>query len=61
VIALEDVDPTAVEALRQIIREEQEHHDKSLALVPRRSWWAKAIDGVVARSTEAVICLGMRL
>jgi ubiquinone biosynthesis monooxygenase Coq7 len=61
VIALNDVDPTAVDALRQIIHEEQEHHDRSLALVPTHSWWAKAIDRIVAASTEAVIWLGMRL
>jgi ubiquinone biosynthesis monooxygenase Coq7 len=61
VIALEHVDPMAVEALRRIIHEEQEHHDRSLALVPTNSWWAKAIDSVVAASTEAVILIGMRL
>ena len=55
-------DPTAAETLREIIREEQEHHDRSAArLAASGGLWAKIIDPVVAASTEAVIWLGMRL
>ena len=61
VAALELVDPDATDALRQIIREEQEHHDRSVARLPPNSRWTKVIDPVVAASTEAVIWLGMRL
>jgi ubiquinone biosynthesis monooxygenase Coq7 len=61
VAALEKVDPDATSALRQIIQEEQEHHDVSAARLAMNSRWAKVVDPVVAASTEAVIWLGMRL
>ena len=61
VAALELTDPSATHALREIIREEQEHHDVSAARLPTNSWWARIIDPMVAASTEAVIWFGMRL
>jgi ubiquinone biosynthesis monooxygenase Coq7 len=61
VASLEQVDPSATEALRQIIHEEQEHHDRSAARAATNSWLGKIIDPFVAASTEAVIWLGMRL
>ena len=61
VVALEGVDSRAVEVLRQIIGEEQEHHDASAARLPANSWWRAMIEPVVSVSTEAVIWMGMRL
>jgi len=61
VAALERLDTEAADALREIIHEEQEHHDRSFSQLPARSWGTKLIDGVVAASTEMVIWLGMRL
>lgn len=61
VMALEHLDASATAALRDIIREEQEHHDLSAARLPANSSWARIIDPIVAASTEAVIWLGMRL
>lgn len=61
VAALEKLDTEAAEALREIIHEEQEHHDRSFAQLPSHSWATKLVDGVVAASTEVVIWLGMRL
>ena len=58
---LTGVDNDAVATLRQIIAEEQEHHDLSAVRVAQNSIWPKIIDPVVASSTEAVIWLGMRL
>jgi ubiquinone biosynthesis monooxygenase Coq7 len=55
------VDEEAATTLRQIIAEEQEHHDLSAARVAPNSFWRRIIDPVVALSTEAVIWLGMRL
>lgn len=59
--ALGGTDEAAVATLRQIIAEEQEHHDLSAAQVAPGSIWPRLIDPVVASSTEAVIWLGMRL
>lgn len=61
VAALKLVDPDATNALRQIIAEEQEHHDLSAARLSENSEWAKVIEPLVTASTEAVIWLGMRL
>ena len=59
--ALHGVDDEAADTLRQIIAEEQEHHDLSAAQMDPGSLWPRIIDPVVAGSTEAVIWLGMRL
>jgi ubiquinone biosynthesis monooxygenase Coq7 len=58
---LAGVDEEAATTLRQIIAEEQEHHDLSAVRLAPNSFWPKLIDPVVASSTEAVIWLGMRL
>jgi 3-demethoxyubiquinol 3-hydroxylase len=58
---LQHVDPDAGRILRRIIVEEQEHHDLSRARLSRRGFWPRLIQPVVEASTEAVICLGMRL
>jgi ubiquinone biosynthesis monooxygenase Coq7 len=54
-------DDEAVTALRQVIGEEQEHHDLSVARLERAGYWPKLINPIVSASTEAVIWLGMRL
>lgn len=59
--ALSGVDEEATATLRQIIAEEQEHHDLSAIRVAPNSFWPRIIDPVVTSSTEAVIWLGMRL
>jgi len=58
---LNGIDDEAASTLRQIIAEEQEHHDLSADRVKPGTFWAKIMDPVVASSTEAVIWLGMRL
>jgi len=55
------VDAPATEALRQIVLEEQEHHDLSVARLPPNNRWVRLIEPIVSVSTEAVIWLGMRL
>lgn len=59
--ALTGTDEDAAQALRQIIVEEQEHHDLSAAHLAPRGVWPKIVDPVVGASTHAVIWLGMRL
>ncbi|MBH0114386.1 demethoxyubiquinone hydroxylase family protein [Novosphingobium sp. YJ-S2-02] len=59
--ALEAVDGEATFALRQIIAEEQQHHDISAARTSVGSRCFKVVNAIVAASTEAVIWLGMRL
>jgi 3-demethoxyubiquinol 3-hydroxylase len=54
-------DPAAAAALRDVIADEQEHHDLSDRRLARPGFWPKLINPVVAASTEAVIWLGMRL
>lgn len=54
-------DRPAVETLRQIVAEEQEHHDLSAARLPRDNAWTRVLEPIVSASTEAVIWLGMRL
>ena len=58
---LTGLDYEAVRALREIIVEEQEHHDISVARLPRRGVWPAIIDPAVSASTTVVIWLGMRL
>jgi ubiquinone biosynthesis monooxygenase Coq7 len=53
--ALEGVDQRAVDILRRIIVEEQEHHDRAAAQIGRQSLWPRLIDPLVTRSTETVI------
>ena len=58
---LEGADPAAAGALRQVIGDEQAHHDLSAARLEPKVFWPKLINPVVALSTEIVIRLGMRL
>lgn len=58
---LTGVDDEAVRALRQIIAEEQEHHDLSAARLAPRGLWPRILNPVVGASTHVVIWLGMRL
>jgi 3-demethoxyubiquinol 3-hydroxylase len=58
---LDGVDREAVAALREVIDEEQEHHDLSAVRVSSGSFWPAVVNPVVSASTEAVIWLGMRL
>ncbi|KTE29308.1 ubiquinone biosynthesis protein UbiB [Sphingopyxis sp. HIX] len=60
IAALEGVDPAAVAALREIVAEEQAHHDRS-AEHSTGTGWSRLIDPLVGASTETVIWLGMRL
>lgn len=59
--ALSGVDDAATTILRQIIVEEQEHHDLSASRIDSNSFWPRIVDPLIAYSTEAVIWLGMRL
>lgn len=61
VAELTAVDEAAVEVLREIIVEEQEHHDTSAAHLTTRGVWPKIINPVVGAATHIVIWLGMRL
>jgi ubiquinone biosynthesis monooxygenase Coq7 len=54
-------DNEAVQALRRIIVEEQEHHDASAARLRPRGVWPRIINPLVGASTHVVIWLGMRL
>lgn len=54
-------DPAAANTLRQVIADEQEHHDVSDRRLAPKGFWPKVINPVVGASTEAVIWLGMRL
>ena len=58
---LAGVDDEAVQALREIMVEEQEHHDSSVAHLTPEGIWPRIIDPVVSASTHIVIWLGMRL
>ncbi|OYX08842.1 MAG: hypothetical protein B7Z08_07650 [Sphingomonadales bacterium 32-68-7] len=59
--ALEAADPRATDVLRQIVVEEQEHHDLSKIRLAPDNLWSKLLDPIVSASTEVVIWLGMRL
>jgi ubiquinone biosynthesis monooxygenase Coq7 len=59
--ALADIDPAAAAALRDVISDEQAHHDLSAARLRPGGFWPRLINPVVAVSTETVIWLGMRL
>lgn len=61
VAELSSSDPAAADTLRDVIADEQEHHDVSDKRLARPGFWPKVINPVVAGSTEVVIWLGMRL
>lgn len=54
-------DPQAVEAISQIIQDEQHHHDHASAQLKHKPLWITALMSVVRWSTESVIWLGMKL
>jgi len=59
--ALSSIDEDAVQALRAIMAEEQEHHDVSAARLANGGVWPRIVDPIVSASTHWVIWLGMRL
>lgn len=61
IATLECEDPAAVAAVRQIVDEEQQHHDQSASHVQADGFLTKVLTPVVAASTESVIWLGMKL
>ncbi|MDB5706828.1 MAG: demethoxyubiquinone hydroxylase family protein [Sphingomonas bacterium] len=61
IAALDGIDPQAVAALRDVIAEEQAHHDASELRLGHATIWSAIIDPIVGISTESVIWLGMRL
>ena len=61
VAALAAGDPQAAATLRDVIADEQAHHDLSGRRLAPPGPWPRIITPVVGASTEAVIWLGMRL
>ncbi len=59
--ALRGDDPAAVAAIDSIADEEAEHRDASARMLGEPTWMLRALMGVVAMATEAVIWLGMNL
>ncbi|MDY0746726.1 demethoxyubiquinone hydroxylase family protein [Paucibacter sp. R3-3] len=58
---LRGVDEAAVDAIRSIVIEEQQHHDRAIVHAQASCIWARVLTPVVAASTETVIWFGMRL
>ena len=58
---LQGKDPAAVLAIGEIVREEQEHHDRSAEHARASRLWLAFLGPVVSLSTELVIWTGMRL
>lgn len=54
-------DTKAVDAIQQIIDDEQSHHDNSLAHINAGKFWTKLLMLIIDKATELVIFLGMRL
>jgi len=61
IVELKSSDPRVAAILRDIVEEEQEHHDISVAQLPASGFWQKSLGQLVSASTEVVIWLGMRL
>ena len=61
VAELSATDPAAADTLRDVIADEQEHHDVSGRRLAPPGFWPRIVNPVVEASTEAVIWLGMRL
>lgn len=57
---LEGRDAGAVAAIRSVINEEREHHDRSASRGRTGGLWERLLSPVVSASTEAVIWVGMR-
>jgi ubiquinone biosynthesis monooxygenase Coq7 len=58
---LRDSDPDAYRAIKSIVRDEQDHHDRAALEKRRGVFWPRVLGPVVSASTEAVIWLGMHL
>jgi ubiquinone biosynthesis monooxygenase Coq7 len=58
---LQGHDQEAVAAIKSIVAEEQEHHDRSAVHARQGKFWPRLLSPVVSVSTESVIWLGMRL
>ena len=58
---LGQVDPKAIRAISAIVRDEQEHHDRSAARAGSGGFLNRLLAAIVSGATEAVIWLGMRL
>lgn len=61
VATLSGCDEAAAGSLRDVIADEQVHHDLSALRLTPPGFWPRLITPVVEVSTEAVIWLGMRL
>lgn len=57
--ALRAQNESAVAAISAIVKEEQQHHDRSAAHVRASRYWVRVLSPIVALSTEAVIWVGM--
>jgi 3-demethoxyubiquinol 3-hydroxylase len=58
---LRDSDPDAYRAIKSIVRDEQDHHDRAALEKRRGIFWPRVLGPIVSASTEAVIWLGMHL
>jgi ubiquinone biosynthesis monooxygenase Coq7 len=58
---LRDSDPDAYRAIRSIVRDEQDHHDRAALEKRRGIFWPRVLEPIVSAFTEAVIWLGMHL
>lgn len=54
-------DAQAVDAIQQIIDDEQAHHDHSLVHIDAGRFWTRLLMFIIDKATELVIFLGMRL
>ena len=61
IAVLRDSDPSATQAIRSILAEEQHHHDQSASHLATQGFWLRMLQPIVSASTEAVIWAGMRL
>jgi len=58
---LQSADPGAAATISQIVEDEQQHHDASLAHCDERGSLDRVVKAIVSTSTELVIWLGMRI
>lgn len=54
-------DTAAANAIREIVCDEQQHHDQSALHLEASNFWRRLLTPMVSAATEAVIWLGMRL
>lgn len=58
---LATLDPAARDTIASIVADEREHHERAVSQIVKRGLLQRTIDGVVSRSTQLVIWLGMKL